>query len=76
VKYHPVETDDKKLKRIAQKNKLSQSWIVGRYATPGFENFLWGGSILLLQSGKVKDKNLSPVLPVRGSFLNIDLMRW
>lgn len=45
VKYHPVETDDKKLKRIAQKNKLSQSWVVGRYATPGFENFLWGGSI-------------------------------
>ena len=45
VKYHPVATDDQKLKRIAQKNGLSQSWVVGRYATPGFEDFLWGGSI-------------------------------
>jgi hypothetical protein len=46
VKYHPVATDDQKLKRIAQKNGLSQSWVVGRYPTPGFEDFLWGGSIL------------------------------
>lgn len=45
VKYHPIATDDQKLKRIAQKNGLSQSWVVGRYATPGFEDFLWGGSI-------------------------------
>ena len=45
VKYHPVVTDDQKLKRITQKNGLAQSWVVGRYATPGFEDFLWGGSI-------------------------------
>ena len=45
VKYHPVAADDQKLKRIAQKNGLSKSWVVGRYATPGFADFLWGGSI-------------------------------
>ncbi len=45
VKYHPVDADDRKLKRVAQKNGLSQSWLVGRYAAPGFADFLWGGSI-------------------------------
>jgi len=45
VKYHPTLSDDQKLKRVAQKNNLSQSWLVGKYPTPGFDNFLWGGSI-------------------------------
>ncbi|OGO72746.1 MAG: hypothetical protein A2Z49_10085 [Chloroflexi bacterium RBG_19FT_COMBO_56_12] len=45
VKYHPIENDERKLKRIAQKNGLGESWLVGRYPTPGFEDFLWGGSI-------------------------------
>jgi hypothetical protein len=43
VKYHPVATENQKLKRIAQKNGLANSWLVGRYSTPGFEDFLWGG---------------------------------
>jgi len=45
VKYHPVAADDQKLKRIARKNSLTQFWVVGRYPTPGFEDFLWGGLI-------------------------------
>jgi predicted AAA+ superfamily ATPase len=45
VKYHPIATDNQKLKRNAQKNDLLQSWVVGRYATPGFEDFIWGGLI-------------------------------
>jgi uncharacterized protein len=45
VKYHPVSSDDQKLKHIAQKNVLSHAWLIGRYPTPGFENFLWGGLI-------------------------------
>lgn len=45
VKYHPVVTDATKLKRITQNNGLFNSWVVGRYSTPGFEDFLWGGSI-------------------------------
>jgi len=45
VKYHPVENDARKLKRIAQKNGLMQSWVVGRYPTPGFGDFLWGGAL-------------------------------
>ncbi|MCX6053419.1 MAG: ATP-binding protein [Chloroflexi bacterium] len=45
VKYHPVSTDDQKLRRVAKKNGLSKSWVVGRYATPGFKDFIWGGSI-------------------------------
>jgi len=43
VKYHPVASDDYKLKRIAQKQGFSGSWVVGRYSTPGFDDFLWGG---------------------------------
>lgn len=46
VKLSPVVSDDQKVKRIAQKNGLSQSWVVGRDPTPGFDDFLWGGSIL------------------------------
>lgn len=45
VKNHPVEADYNKVKRIASKNGLSQSWIIGRYATPAYKDFLWGGSI-------------------------------
>lgn len=45
VKYHPVETDEKKLQKIAKKYKINNYWIVGRYPTPGFEKFVWGGSI-------------------------------
>jgi predicted AAA+ superfamily ATPase len=45
VKYHPIETDDQKVKRIARKNGFSQAWIVGKYPTPGFEDFIWGGTI-------------------------------
>lgn len=45
VKYHSIATDYQKLKRIAQKNGLIKSWLVGRYAPPGYEDFLWGGLI-------------------------------
>lgn len=45
VKYHPVAKDDKHLKRIAEKYRLSQSWLVGKYATRVFDKFLWGGLI-------------------------------
>ena len=43
VKYHPLATDDQRVKRIAQKNGFADSWVIGRYPTPGFDNFLWGG---------------------------------
>jgi len=46
VKYQPVTVDKEKLQRVAQKHGFSQSWLVGRYPTPGFTDFLWGGSIL------------------------------
>lgn len=45
VKYHPIAADDHRMKRIAQKNGLSNSLIVVRYAIPGFKDFLWGGLI-------------------------------
>lgn len=43
VKYHPVATDDKKLKRIAQRHGFAQAWLIGRHPTPGYDAFLWGG---------------------------------
>ncbi len=45
VKYHPVASDAQKLSWIAQKHGFTSSWLVGRYPTPGFENFIWGGSL-------------------------------
>ena len=45
VKVHPIESDQQKLKRIALRNHINQSWLVGRYPTPDFDDFLWGGSI-------------------------------
>ncbi len=43
VKYHPVVSDQQKLKRITLKSGLQKSWLVGRLPTPGFSEFLWGG---------------------------------
>ncbi len=45
VKYHPTSSDGEKLNRIAQKHGFKQRWMVGKFATPGFQDFLWGGLI-------------------------------
>jgi predicted AAA+ superfamily ATPase len=45
VKYHPILSDDQKLKRLAAKFGISESWLVGKYPAPGFQDFLWSGSI-------------------------------
>jgi len=45
VKYHPLATDSQRLNRIAQSNGLTKSWLIGRFAPPGFADFLWGGLI-------------------------------
>jgi uncharacterized protein len=46
VKYHPVAADAQKLSRIASKAGFDRAWVIGRYPTPGFDHFLWGGLIL------------------------------
>lgn len=43
VKYHPTLADDSRLQRIASHNGISESWLIGREPTPGYEDFLWGG---------------------------------
>lgn len=45
AKIHPTIKDDIKLKKIAQKNTLKKSWLVGKYPSPGFDNFIWGGAL-------------------------------
>jgi predicted AAA+ superfamily ATPase len=45
AKIHPTEIDLRRLKRIAHNYNLSGAWLIGRQATPGFKEFLWGGSI-------------------------------
>ena len=45
VKYHPTLSDSEKLNRIAEKHGIQQSWVVGKYSTPGWQDFLWGGLI-------------------------------
>lgn len=46
AKIHPTLKDDLKLKKIAHKNAFQKSWLVGKYPSPGFGNFIWGGAIL------------------------------
>ncbi len=46
VKYHPTSSDGEKLDRIADRHGIEQKWLVGKFATPGFQDFLWGGLIL------------------------------
>jgi predicted AAA+ superfamily ATPase len=43
VKYHPILSDDQKLKRISKKYLFSESWLVGKYPAPGFHDFIWAG---------------------------------
>jgi uncharacterized protein len=45
AKYHPILSDDQKLKRISTKHEISEAWLVGKYSVPGFQHFIWGGSI-------------------------------
>jgi predicted AAA+ superfamily ATPase len=45
VKYHPILSDDQKLKRLSARYGLAESWLIGRYPAPEFQEFIWGGSI-------------------------------
>lgn len=45
AKIHPIISDEQRLNRLAGANSLNQAWLVGRYSTAGFDNFIWGGSI-------------------------------
>ena len=45
AKYHPLPTDQDKLDRIAKRHDLAEAWLVGRYPTPGYDRFIWGGLI-------------------------------
>jgi hypothetical protein len=45
VKMHPVLGDHQKLPRITAAYPLQAVHLVGRFPTPGFTNFLWGGLI-------------------------------
>jgi predicted AAA+ superfamily ATPase len=45
VKYHPILSDHQKLKRLALKYGFTQSWLVGKYPVPGFQDFVWSGLI-------------------------------
>jgi predicted AAA+ superfamily ATPase len=45
VKYHAVAADLQKAEKVAQKNNLAGTRLIGRYPAPGFTNFVWGGLI-------------------------------
>jgi hypothetical protein len=45
VKYHPTSSDHEKLLRIAGKRGIQKGWVIGKYAAPGWHDFLWGGLI-------------------------------
>jgi uncharacterized protein len=45
VKTHPLPADLQKLRRLAASHALQQAHLVGRFPTPGFTEFIWGGLI-------------------------------
>ncbi|MBM3129759.1 MAG: ATP-binding protein [Chloroflexi bacterium] len=45
VKTHPVAADAARLKRIADKHGLKNGYVIGRFPTPGFTEFVWGGLV-------------------------------
>jgi uncharacterized protein len=45
VKENPIETDQRKLDDLSQMAGLKGGRLVGRYAVPNFENYIWGGEI-------------------------------
>jgi predicted AAA+ superfamily ATPase len=45
VKTHPLPADLAKTRRLADRHSLAPSYLVGRYPTPGFSDFIWGGLI-------------------------------
>lgn len=45
VKIHPLASDLAKLRRLASSGDLQYTHLVGRFPTPGFTNFIWGGLI-------------------------------
>lgn len=45
VKVHPVSSDMNRLRRLAESNDLTNAYLVGRFPTPEFSDFVWGGLI-------------------------------
>ena len=45
VKTHPLPADLSKLRRLAAGHALPQAHLIGRFPTPGFSDFIWGGLI-------------------------------
>ena len=43
VKYHPTNSDESRLRRIANQNGITEMWLIGREPTPAYNKFLWGG---------------------------------
>jgi predicted AAA+ superfamily ATPase len=45
VKVHPILAEAQKLKRITTGYPLRAAHLVGRFPTPGFSDFIWGGQV-------------------------------
>lgn len=45
VKVHPVASDLARLHRQASNSGLPEAHLIGRFPTPGFSDFIWGGLI-------------------------------
>ena len=46
VKVYPLLSDLAKTRQLAERRRLAPPILVGRYPTPGFSDFIWGGQIL------------------------------
>lgn len=45
VKVYPVSSDLNRLRRLAERNGLSNAYLIGHSPTPGFSDFVWAGLI-------------------------------
>ena len=68
VKYHPIQSDDQKLKRIAAKRGLGESWLVGKYPTQSFSRFIWVG--WFFDFSQDKQSGVERSSPVRKPIIN------
>jgi predicted AAA+ superfamily ATPase len=45
VKESPTQEDQNRLSELAKRARVPRSRLIGRYAVPHFENYIWGGEI-------------------------------
>ena len=71
VKLHPIQSDNQKLRRITAAYPFQAAYLVGRFPTPGFTDFIWGMCYCAGRATSLSDIAVS--LPSR---MTVNLIVW